>query len=74
MQIATRPANNSGEILAHLPRIGGVIPMYVDGEWRLAAGGNARTVRPGKRAADCDDRRGDRGRRRSRNRGGAQSL
>jgi betaine-aldehyde dehydrogenase len=44
MQIATRPANNSAEILAHLPRIGGVIPMYVDGEWRLAAGGAAREL------------------------------
>jgi betaine-aldehyde dehydrogenase len=44
MQIATRPANNSAEILAHLPRIGGVIPMYVDGEWRRAAGGSTREL------------------------------
>jgi betaine-aldehyde dehydrogenase len=44
MQIATRPVSNSGEILANLPRIGGVIPMYVDGEWRLAANGATREL------------------------------
>ena len=63
MQIATRTANSSGEILAHLPRIGGVIPMYVDGDWRLAAGGatrelynpaNGRRSRPIAEATEAD--------------------
>ncbi len=44
MQIAARSANSSDEILAHLPRIGGVIPMYVDGDWRLAAQGGTREL------------------------------
>jgi len=32
------------EILRNLPRIGGVIPMYVDGEWRLASDGATRDL------------------------------
>ncbi len=42
MQTAARTANSSDEILAHLPRINGVVPMYVDGDWRLAAQGGTR--------------------------------
>src|SRR5579863_2801723 len=44
MQIAARTADSSDEILARLPRIGGVIPMYVDGDWRLAAQGGTREL------------------------------
>jgi betaine-aldehyde dehydrogenase len=40
----TAPAINAEEILANLPRIGGVVPMYVDGQWRLAAGGGTRDL------------------------------
>ncbi len=35
---------DAGEILTNLPRIGGVVPMYVAGEWRLAADGGAREI------------------------------
>jgi betaine-aldehyde dehydrogenase len=35
---------NAGEILKNLPRINGVIPMYVDGEWRLASDGGTREL------------------------------
>ncbi|MFZ0681725.1 MAG: aldehyde dehydrogenase family protein [Candidatus Cybelea sp.] len=38
MQATSDIESGSKEILRNLPRIGGVIPMYVDGEWRLAAG------------------------------------
>jgi betaine-aldehyde dehydrogenase len=44
MQTAARPATNSNEILAHLPRVDGVIPMYVDGQWRLAVEGGTREL------------------------------
>ncbi len=75
MQTAARTANSSDEILAHLPRIGGVVPMYVDGDWRLAAQGGTRELyNPGKRCRDRDDRRGDRGRRRGRDRGRPQGI
>ncbi|HZV77039.1 MAG TPA: aldehyde dehydrogenase family protein, partial [Candidatus Babeliales bacterium] len=43
MQI-TEPAANAEEILQNLPRIGGVIPMYVDGSWRLATDGATREL------------------------------
>jgi betaine-aldehyde dehydrogenase len=33
---------NAEEILAGLPRIDGIVPMYVDGGWRLAADGATR--------------------------------
>ena len=38
---ADRIANsaNAEEILRNLPRIGGVVPMYIGGEWRLASDG-----------------------------------
>src|SRR5580658_11193944 len=35
----TQPNVNVETILAGLPRIDGVVPMYVDGDWRLAADG-----------------------------------
>ncbi len=53
-----RAAHSAEEILRNLPRINGVIPMYVDGGWRLAADGgtrelinpsNGRTSRPSPR-------------------------
>lgn len=40
----TERAINADDILKNLPRINGVIPMYVGGEWRLAAGGGTREV------------------------------
>jgi hypothetical protein len=39
-----RPAVDADEILRNLPRIGGVVPMYVDGGWRLAQGGATRDL------------------------------
>jgi betaine-aldehyde dehydrogenase len=39
MQVMSEIESSSEEILRNLPRIGGVIPMFVDGEWRLAAQG-----------------------------------
>ncbi len=44
MQATTHPAPHVEQILANLPRINGVIPMYVDGEWRLAAEGGTREL------------------------------
>ncbi len=44
MQTASHPATHSDEILRNLPRINGVIPMYVDGSWRLAAEGGTREL------------------------------
>ncbi|HMF28996.1 MAG TPA: aldehyde dehydrogenase family protein [Candidatus Cybelea sp.] len=40
----TERAANAEEILRNLPRINGVVPMYVDGGWRLAAVGGTREV------------------------------
>lgn len=40
----THPRVNVEEILRNLPRINGVIPMYVDGQWRLASDGGAREL------------------------------
>jgi betaine-aldehyde dehydrogenase len=40
----TQPAVDAEEILRNLPRIGGVVPMYVGGEWRLASDGGTRDV------------------------------
>jgi betaine-aldehyde dehydrogenase len=44
MQATTHPAPHAEHILANLPRINGVIPMYVDGDWRLAAEGGTREL------------------------------
>ena len=44
MQTAAHPAAHSDEILRNLPRIDGIIPMYVDGGWRLAAEGGTREL------------------------------
>ncbi|HEY6450856.1 MAG TPA: aldehyde dehydrogenase family protein [Candidatus Cybelea sp.] len=44
MQTASHPVTHSDEILRNLPRINGVIPMYVDGSWRLAAEGGTREL------------------------------
>ncbi len=44
MQTVAHPAMSSDDILRNLPRIGGVIPMYVDGEWRLAGEGGTRVL------------------------------
>jgi betaine-aldehyde dehydrogenase len=44
MQTATHQSAHSDEILRNLPRIGGVVPMYVDGGWRLAAAGGTREL------------------------------
>jgi betaine-aldehyde dehydrogenase len=44
MQVTTHPAPNAEEILRNLPRINGVIPMYVDGGWRLASDGGTREL------------------------------
>jgi betaine-aldehyde dehydrogenase len=38
----TQPNVNVETILAGFPRIDGVVPMYVDGDWRLAADGATR--------------------------------
>ncbi|MGA9946387.1 MAG: aldehyde dehydrogenase family protein, partial [Candidatus Cybelea sp.] len=40
----THPAVSAEEILRNLPRINGVIPMYVDGGWRLASDGGTREL------------------------------
>ncbi|MGA8099981.1 MAG: aldehyde dehydrogenase family protein [Candidatus Cybelea sp.] len=40
----THPAVSAEEILRDLPRINGVIPMYVDGGWRLASDGGTREL------------------------------
>jgi betaine-aldehyde dehydrogenase len=40
----TRPAIDAREILRGLPRIGGTIPMYVDGRWMLAQDGATREL------------------------------
>ena len=40
----TQPAAHAGEILRNLPRINGVVPMYVDGGW-LASDGGTRELR-----------------------------
>ncbi|MBV8489301.1 MAG: aldehyde dehydrogenase family protein [Candidatus Eremiobacteraeota bacterium] len=37
MQTSNRPAVDPETILRSLPRSGGIIPMYVDGRWKLAA-------------------------------------
>jgi betaine-aldehyde dehydrogenase len=44
MQTTTDSRARAHEILRDLPRIEGVIPMYVDGGWRLAAGREAREL------------------------------
>ncbi len=44
MQTETHPTVNSDEILSKLPRVGGVVPMYVDGGWKLASDGGTREL------------------------------
>jgi betaine-aldehyde dehydrogenase len=44
MQVTQRAAL-SDEILRNLPRIDGIVPMYVDGTWRLASDGGTRELR-----------------------------
>jgi betaine-aldehyde dehydrogenase len=40
----TNPTANADEILRNLPRVDGVVPMYVGGEWRLASDGGTREL------------------------------
>jgi betaine-aldehyde dehydrogenase len=44
MQTTPHPRKSAEEILAGLPRINGVVPMYVDGRWALAADGATREL------------------------------
>jgi betaine-aldehyde dehydrogenase len=44
MQTTADASARSQEILRNLPRIGGVIPMYVDGGWTLAIDGGTREL------------------------------
>lgn len=44
MQLVSQPSSGAAEILGSLPRLGGVVPMYVGGAWRLAADGATREV------------------------------
>jgi betaine-aldehyde dehydrogenase len=44
MQAPTHSSVNAGEILGNVPRIDGVVPMYVDGSWRLAGDGGTREL------------------------------
>ena len=41
---SARPPADPDQILRNLPRIGGVIPMYVDGGWRPAETGETRDL------------------------------
>jgi betaine-aldehyde dehydrogenase len=43
MQTTDRAAN-AGEILRNLPRVDGVVPMYIGAQWRLAQDGGTREV------------------------------
>src|SRR5579862_8517230 len=45
MQTTPRTAADPAEILKSLPRIGGVIPMYVNGRWKLASDGGTRELK-----------------------------
>jgi betaine-aldehyde dehydrogenase len=45
MQTTPRTTADPAEILKSLPRIGGVIPMYLDGRWKLAADGGTRELK-----------------------------
>src|SRR5580692_600162 len=44
MQATSDIESSSGEILRNLPRIGGVIPLFVGGEWSLAGHGGTREL------------------------------
>jgi betaine-aldehyde dehydrogenase len=44
MQTTAHPAVHPDEVLRNLRRIDGVIPMYVDGKWRLAVEGGTRQL------------------------------
>jgi|SRR5579883_1151532 len=44
MQAVSHPPANADEILHNVPRVDGVVPMYVGGAWRLAADGATRDV------------------------------
>jgi betaine-aldehyde dehydrogenase len=58
MQTTPRPTADAEEILRNLPSLGGVIPMYVGGRWKLAAGGGVREIfnpADGRRIASVAD-------------------
>lgn len=44
IQPATPPRVDIAELLRNLPRIGGTIPMYLDGRWKLAEDGGTRDL------------------------------
>jgi betaine-aldehyde dehydrogenase len=44
MQATSDIESSSGEILRNLPRIGGIIPLFVGGEWSLAGQGGTRKL------------------------------
>jgi betaine-aldehyde dehydrogenase len=44
MQATSDIESSSGEILRNLPRIGGIIPLFVGGEWSLAGQGGTREL------------------------------
>ncbi|HTU82688.1 MAG TPA: aldehyde dehydrogenase family protein [Candidatus Acidoferrales bacterium] len=44
MQTPTRPAADPAAVLASLPRLGAVVPMYVDGRWKPSAAGATREL------------------------------
>lgn len=44
MQTTTRPGADPESILRGLPRKGGIVPMYVDGRWKLANDGGTRNL------------------------------
>src|SRR5580692_499294 len=44
MQATSDIESSSGEILRNLPRIGGIIPLFVGGEWSLAGRGGTREL------------------------------
>jgi betaine-aldehyde dehydrogenase len=44
MQTTAYPPASSEEVLKHLPIVDGIVPMYVDGRWRLASDGGTREL------------------------------
>ncbi|MFZ1017767.1 MAG: aldehyde dehydrogenase family protein, partial [Candidatus Cybelea sp.] len=44
MQVTANSPADPEAILAHLPHAGGVIPMYVDGQWQPARSGASREL------------------------------
>ncbi len=75
MQTTADSSARAEQILRNLPRINGIVPMYVDGRWTLAADGATRElINPADGRPDRGRRRGRRGRRRGGDRGGAQGV